>query len=1041
MTRHIPAGDSLPSWEGTLGTHFVDQVGLRPHADAVIDGARRISYAELHERASAVADALAALGVRRESLVGLVYERSADAVVAMLGIVLAQAAYVPVNPGYPQRRIRQIADEAALDLVLCASGLRDRLRATLPADVRVLDLAELLRSPGPLTAGPADRPAPEAGRSPLAYVMFTSGSTGRPKGVMVEHRGVLRLVKGGDWLPLGPDTRFLHGAALEFDASTLEIWGALLNGGTLCVADRETMVVPWRLAELLRASSANTVWLTAALFHRMVEEDPGIFEPVRTLLTGGDVVSPDYSRRVLDRNPGLTLLNGYGPTENTTFTTVHAVDGPADRPVPIGQPIRGTTVLVRDEQGRPVPDGTVGELYTGGAGLARGYLGRPDLTGAHFVTVAGERYYRTGDRVRRDPDGLLHFHGRTDDQVKIAGNLVVVSEVNAALLAVPGVTDAYVRAVVRADGERRLVAYVVAPDADDAAVRTAMEAALPTYMCPDQYLRMAALPLNANGKVDRRALPPPEGAGIDRGPRERPLSPAQAALAGLWAEVLGQDADWIGAEDDFFDRGGDSLRLGQLIGRIARAFGVHLSLSQAFTARTLSAMSREVQEGGADRFRPIGDRADGPVPLHPQQRGMYALWQADPDSLAYNIPVRLGIRGPLDPDRLHEALRAVVRRHDALRMRFAANGETVLQEPVAGVEPSFVYREAATGGELDDFVRPFAADRPPHLRALLVRTGPERHDLYLDTHHAVFDGVSLRVLVGELFDLCTGGEPEPPQLRYAACAQWSHDRLATAEGAADAAYWQDALADPPVLALPTDRPRRPLRAARGAVVSRTLDASRAETLRKVATRHRTTLYSVLLAGYTATLSRLTGQDDLVLGSPLSGRVHPDLETVVGMFVSTVCLRARLRPDSTLTDLIGQLGDRGREAQEHQGQPFGVLADRLGAARVPGRNPLFDAFFALQDIPFHAFQQGGLDVSLELLNPGTTRFDLNLQAYVHPDRLVLDLEYAADLFDAPSMDYLLDQFLLALADIEADDHRPVRIRPAGTAAVPCPDFDL
>ncbi|BCK70611.1 hypothetical protein Srufu_045640 [Streptomyces libani subsp. rufus] len=1006
----------------------------------MVHGDRRISYAELDEQASAVARGLVAWGAGPGTLVGMAYERSAEAIVAMLGIVLARSAYVPLNPAGPPRRTEQIVRESGLHLLLCTAGDRERMAAAMPPGVTVLGTDEATRPGG----REAELPPLEDEPSSVAYVMFTSGSTGRPKGVMVEHRGVLRLVKDADYLPLGPDSRFLHGAALEFDASTLEIWGTLLNGGTLYVADRETMLVPWRYGRALSTAGITTAWLTAPLFHRMADEDPGVFAPLHTLLTGGDVVSPAHARRVLARNPGLRLLNGYGPTENTTFTTVHVVDGPdgglGEGPLPIGRPIGGTTVVVRDEGGRPVPDGTVGELYTAGAGLARGYLGQPALTRKRFVDVDGTRHYRTGDLVSRTPDGLLHFHGRTDDQVKISGNLVVLSEVNAALMTIPGVTEAWTRAVEQGDGERRLVAYVVAPGADDETVRTAATSALPSYMRPGRFVRVPALPLNQNGKVDWRALPDP---GPDHCPgHTAALTAAQAGLARHWSGVLGLPEEVIGPEDDFFALGGDSIRLGQLVGRIARESGVLLPLDRAFAARTLAAMSEAVQTAGTGPYRPIGARVTGPASLHPHQRGLYAIWQADPGSLAYNVPVRLDIQGPLEPDRVRDAVREVVRRHDALRMRFVVDGETVRQEALDDVEPSFEYHEGDAGAAIAGFVRPFVADRPPHLRALLVRTARDRHALYLDAHHAVLDGVSLRVVVDELLALCTGRPLGPRPLPYAAAAQWCHDRLGTDQGSADEAYWLSQLAGAPVPALPTDRPRGPRRAMRGAVRTRELTGTHVKLLRTVAGRYRTTLYSVLLAGYVAALSRVTGEDDLVVGSPLSGRIHPDLDAVVGMFVGTVCLRARWDEDTTLGQLIEQLDARSREAQRHQSQPFDRLADLLGTRRDPVRNPVFDAFFALQNIDFHTFRQGELGISLELLNPGTTRFDLNLQVHPTQDHLVLHLEYAADLFDASSADYVLDQYVLALADIETDAARsPVRARLAGEALVRCPDFDF
>ncbi|MDV9178863.1 non-ribosomal peptide synthetase, partial [Streptomyces sp. W16] len=467
-------------------------------------------------------------------------------------------------------RVARILEAGRPPLLLCADGA-GRALAEIPPCTTAHELSDIaLPSDDPFAFAP---PPVDPGRSPLAYIMFTSGSTGTPKGVMVEHRGVVRLVKDTDYLDFSPDRRFAHCAALEFDASTLEIWGPLLNGGSLCVIDTRTAVVPALFGRALRAHGVTTCWLTAPLFHQLADEDPEIFAPLTDLLTGGDVVSPDHVNRVLVRNPGLRVHNGYGPTENTTFTTVHTLDRPHEGPIPIGRPLRGTTVSVRDERGRPVPPGTVGELWAAGDGLARGYLGRPDLTGQRFVLRDGVRHYRTGDRVRMDERGLLHFHGRGDGQVKISGNLVDVAEVNAAFVALPGVLDAYTRAVGGPTEDKHLIAHVVAPGLDEAAVRSGLRGLLPAFMHPRHVVLVDRLPLGPTGKVDWRTLPVPSAA-----PAREPAAqtPGQARLAALWADVLDVPAHSIAAADDFFALGGNSIRLGTVVGRIGRELDVAL---------------------------------------------------------------------------------------------------------------------------------------------------------------------------------------------------------------------------------------------------------------------------------------------------------------------------------------------------------------------------------------------------------------------------------------------------------------------------------
>ncbi|GHH24944.1 non-ribosomal peptide synthetase [Streptomyces rubradiris] len=1035
-----------PSWDGLIEDRFLDQVRARPSGTALVAGPVTLTYRQLYERAASAAAGLRRLGVARETLVGLAFDRSADSIVTLLAVVLAGGAYVPIDPAYPEHRIRQITEAAGLRLVVCPEPVRERFTAPQPA--RTYGLGELLRLGGaPDEVPPPSRERRPAGPSPLAYVMFTSGSTGRPKGVMVEHRGVLRLVKDTDYVDLSPGQRMLQAASLAFDAATFEIWGALLNGASLHVVDQETAVVPWRFAQAVRDQGVTLAWITAPLFHRMAQEDPAAFASLTTLLTGGDVVSPEHVRRVREACPSLTVVNGYGPTENTTFTTTFPVREHPAGPLPIGRPIPGTTVRVCDEAGRPVPAGTVGELYTGGAGLARGYLADPELTARKFVTLDGVRHYRTGDLVHADEDGLLHFHGRQDDQVKIRGHLVELAEVNAALLALPGVVDAHTRVVGEPGGERFLTAYVVAPDAGAPVIRRALRERLPDYLCPDRFVLLDRLPLTPSGKVDHRSLPPAvPGPTTTAGHTGRELTAAEAALAERWADVLDIDPAAIGPDSDFFELGGNSLRLGVLLGRLGRD-GAAPGYAEAFATPTLAGMARTIATRGSAPVPDLPRPAPGAVPLHPQQQGLFTIWQADPESLAYNIPVRLELTGRLDPERLRAALTTVVARHEALRLQFTVDADGVHQEPAPPAAPEFTFLPVPDERILAGFVRPFRPYRPdgaPLLRALLAGTGePDRHDLHLDTHHVVFDGVSLRVLIEDLL-AAYAGEPLPERpTDYRAAAQWAHDRAARGDDAVDEAYWLRQLAGVPAgPLLPSDRPRGPQRATRGAVIGTTLDAEGRAEVRAAARRHRTTVFAVLFAAWAATLARFSGRRDFTVGTPTSGRTHPHLHDVVGMFVNTACLRVRLDDDAaTLGDLVVQADRLAREALTHQGPPFPRLARRLGAVPEPGRNPLFDVLFALQDIDFHRVRRAGLTARTELVNPGTTRFDLNLQAYLRPDELRLDLEYATDLYDSASVRCLLDAYLEAVAELLADPTAPVLRAGVATPAAEIPDFDL
>ena len=1020
-------------WSAPLEECFRKQVESTPHEKAIVDSVSSFTYLEIFSKSVALARGLTARGVERETLVGVLAPRSAEAVVAFLGIVLAGGAYVPLDPTEPPERLCRLLAAAGAPIALVPSGSHP-IASVEGVEVRAVgDVSIPDDDPWAYRS-----PAVPDGRSPLAYVMFTSGSTGTPKGVMVEHTGIVRLVKDTDYLDFSTARRILHAAALRFDAATFEVWGALLNGGAVCVVDDETAVVPSRLAAALGAHGVDTCWLTAPLFHQVVDEDPRVLATVRTVLTGGDVVSPVHVRRARAANPGLRIINGYGPTENTTFTTTYSIDRDPEGAIPIGRPIKGTTVLVCDADGAAAADGEIGELYTGGLGVARGYLNLPDLTAERFVMKDGQRYYRTGDLVHRDAEGLLHFHGRRDNQVKIRGNLVVTDEVNGAVLGLPGVLDSYTRALVGSAGGRYLVSWVVAPGLPAAGIRSALRDRLPGYMIPEHVVTIERLPLSSTGKVDWRRLPAPEVAAPDGAQADGELAPELLPLAEIWAQVLKLPATAAGPEWCFADLGGDSLRLGVVLGRIQQRFGVRVSLTEIGTDVTLRALWQAIRNataqggaaGGGAAIEPLTRVAEGSVaPLHPNQRSLYALWRTDPESVAYNITFRLHINGPLDWRRLRAALFAVVAEHDALRMQFviaSGAGDSIRQRPVDRAEPEFEYWSDGRSPAAADFTRPFDPDQHVVPRACLVRCGPDEHELYVDIHHVVFDGVSLRVFVEALLDHYSGVARERTSVRYVDAARWANDRLLDGAEREDEEYWCKRLGSPPPpLALPTDRPRGAGRATRGSVVRRQLPQEWLHRLTRRAREQETTEFAVVVAAYAAALHRLTGQAAFGIGAPVSGRTHPSVEDVVGMFVSTVCLDVQVDPGMELGELVTRLDSRIRGALDHQNFPFDRLVEKLGTVTSAGRNPFFDAFIALQNIDFYAFNQGGLDVSVEVLNPGTTRFDLNLQIYRKPDHVVLDLEYATELFDRQSAEYILDVYVAVATELLDDPARPVR----------------
>ncbi|HEX8907092.1 MAG TPA: amino acid adenylation domain-containing protein, partial [Longimicrobiaceae bacterium] len=650
---------------GTVHGHFEARAAATPDAVAVADGDQTLTYGQLDRRADRLARHLVRLGVGPEVRVGLCLERGVEMVVSFLAILKAGGACVPLDPGHPAERLRwMLADAGAAVLVT-----RENLRATLgvPPGVRVVSVDGKGDEDGDgdeIAGAGAESPRSIAGPESLACVMYTSGSTGTPRAVGVEHRGIVRLVRGADYADLGPGEVILQAAPVTFDASTLEIWGALLNGGRLVPMRGNPASVVELGRELVR-HGVTTLWLTAGLFQVMVEERLEELGGLRQLLAGGDVLPAEAVRKLRERFPHLRLVNGYGPTENTTFTCCHTVTDDWDGgPVPIGTPISSTRVYVLDRALRPVPIGVPGELHAGGAGVARGYLGRPALTAEKFIpdpfsAEPGARLYRTGDRVRWRADGTLEFLGRRDGQVKIRGFRVEPGEVEAALRRHPLVRQCVVAAREDAPGDRRLVAWV-AGGADAGELRAHLRRTLPDHLVPAAFVAVDALPLKPNGKVDHAALPAP--AFTPAGCRVAPRTPAEELLAGIWAAVL--RVERVGAHDSFFDLGGHSLLATRAVSRVREVFGVELPLRALFEGPTIAEVAERVEAlrgEGRPPPRPLVPAGrGGAIPLSFAQERLWFLARMEPESPFYNVPVAMRLSGALDVPALERALGEVV---------------------------------------------------------------------------------------------------------------------------------------------------------------------------------------------------------------------------------------------------------------------------------------------------------------------------------------------------------------------------------------------
>ncbi|PTR07479.1 non-ribosomal peptide synthase protein (TIGR01720 family)/amino acid adenylation domain-containing protein [Nitrosospira sp. Nsp5] len=1020
--------------ESCIHELFEQHAAVCPDAIALILQDHRLTYGELNARANQVAHRLRGLGVGSETLVGICVERSFDLIIGLLGILKAGGTYLAMDPGDPPARLSAMVSDAKPAVLLT----HRRFCRILPG--KTVKLVCLDNAREEIGHESTDNPVSGVVADNLAYVCYTSGSTGVPKGVAVVQRAVVRLIKEAGYTTFTPDDVFLQFAPIAFDASTFEIWGCLLNGGRLVIMPPIAPSLE-ELADVIEQHRISTLWLTTGLFHQMVDSHCERLGGVRQLLTGGDVLSPDYIRKMRERHPQCLLIAAYGPTENTTFTSCYRVP-PAEKihiPISIGRPIANTEIYVLDDRLQPVPIGVPGELYIGGEGLARGYLHQPELTAERFIPHpfrTGARVYRTGDWVRYLPDANLEFLGRRDQQVKVRGFRVELGEVEAALRGYPGVREAV--ATVREDtpGDKRLAAYVVADKSPSASEwRHFLQARLPDYMVPSAFMTLPALPLTANGKIDRSALPVPTVS--RKAEAVVPRTEDEQRLAEIFAQVLrlGQ----VGIHDNFFELGGHSLLATQAISRIRDVLHAAVPLHALFEAPTVAELALRL--GPRSMLQPIPRRSheQDSSPLSFAQQRLWFLDQLSPQSTAYNLCTTFSFTGPLNTTALEKSLAEIVRRHEILRTIFIAidgQGTQVVMPPSPPAFTVVDLRHAPTGEARrmtnSDTATPFDLARGPLLRATLMRTGEADHVLVLTMHHIVADGWSLGILQRELeilLEANSAGQPSPlPELpiQYADFACWQRHILQGDRLDSLFVYWKKQLEDAPAqLSLPTGQPRPAAQTFHGASLSATLPSALTEGLRTLSHNEGATLFMTLLAAFGVLLSRYSGQSDLVIGTPIANRTRSELEGLIGFFVNTLALRLDLSGDPSFTALLERVRTVATGAYTHQDMPFEVLVSRLAPARHLSHTPLFQVMFALEN---HAEETlsptNGRAMGDIVETRGAAKFDLTLVIAEFNDGITATLEYATDLFDSTAIRQMLGHFVVMLESVIANPEQRI-----------------
>ncbi|WP_345130507.1 amino acid adenylation domain-containing protein, partial [Dactylosporangium darangshiense] len=1053
MLTAVERHQVLVEWNDTdappatvAGVHELVEAQVRrtPDAIAVSCADRSLTYAELEARANRLARHLRRLGVGPEVVVGMALERGLDMVVGLLAIWKAGGAYLPLDPDYPADRLAYMVEDSGASVVLGTAEAVARLTGRA-GTVALLDDPVTMAAIDAEPAEPLpDRPRPEQ----LAYVIYTSGSTGRPKGVLVGHSGVVnRLLRMQEVWRLDPSERVLHKAPLTFDASVWELFWPLAIGAELVVVEAGRHRDLDHMISLLETRRISVVHFVPSLF-RLFTKHPRLsaMPALRIVFCSGEALPAEDVVRFHSRNDTALVANLYGPTEASIETTSAVCERGDTGAPPIGRPIGNARALVLDPNLRPLPIGVPGELYIAGAGVGRGYANRAALSAERFVadpfTGGGARMYRSGDLVRWRADGQVEYLGRIDQQVKVRGVRIEPGEVEAALRAHPGVADAVVVARGEAS-DRRLLAYVVArgaaaPSTSD--LRAFLRTRLPDYLVPSAYVPIDEIPLNPNGKVNRAALPEPDAARPELAsayapPRDR----TEEVLAELWAGLLGLER--VGVTDDFFDLGGHSLLATQVMSRVRREFGVEVDLAALFEAPTVAALAERVRTATPGDVAPpiVPVARDGAIPLSFAQQRLWFLNQLEPDSPEYNEPLALRLSGPLDLDALRRALDTIVERHEVLRTRLIADDHG---RPYQIIDP-FVGAGlvvADLSGEPDplatarawvaaDAVEPFDLASGPLLRARLLRLSPHDHVLSLCSHHVVSDEWSVGLLRSEITELYRAfhdGRPAalaPLAVQYADFAVWQRNWLSGDVLRRHLDHWRERLTGAPVLDIPTDRPRPPVRSSAGARVEFAVPAEVTARLRGVSRDAGATTFMTLFAVYATLLGQYAGQDDIVAGTPIANRNRAEVEDLIGFFVNAVVLRTDLSGDPTFTELVRRVRGEALAAYAHQDLPFEQLVDALVGERDRSRTPIFQVLFNYNQDDVSGAAAGvesAVGITLaKMPAPISIKFDLRLIFDDVAGGLSGAIEYSTALFDAATIERLVARLLMLLETVAAD----------------------
>ncbi|WP_175397089.1 amino acid adenylation domain-containing protein [Paenibacillus xylanilyticus] len=1031
---------------------FEQQVRRTPSATAVTFEGESLTYAELNERSNHLAHELIQhYQVGPEQIVAIALPRSLEVVVAILAVHKTGAAYLPLDPDYPEERLTYMLEDSSPACLVTVNHNLSGLPKMTDVPLLVMDDPEVVLE---VSRQSGSNPEPEdltKAASPLnpSYVIYTSGSTGKPKGVTVTHLGLTNLLEDmKPRLKVGPQDHWLSVTTIAFDISVLEVFLPLTTGARLDLAHKETILDPVALAAQMRGQGTTIMQATPTLWQSLVTSKPGSFDGL-TVITGGEALSEELKLSLQEM--GCRVNNQYGPTETTIYSTAAAMALESTGKPSIGGPVRNTQLYVLDQGLNPVPPGVAGELYIAGHGLARGYLGRPDLTAERFVAnpfgQAGSRMYRTGDLAKWLPDGSIDYLGRADHQIKIRGFRIELGEIESVISRYPGVAQVTVMAREDQPGNQRLAAYVVSesaylPGVDLSSLRAYVADELPDYMVPSAFMNLSEMPLTPNKKIDRKQLPAPSVLSHANGREAR--TPQEEILCSLFAEILGVAR--VGIDDDFFEMGGHSLLAGRITARIRDVFGAELNIGSGFESPTAAGLAKRLDQAKSVRplIQPVPRQGD--IPLSFAQRRLWFLYCLEGPNPTYNIPLVARLSGKLDVHALQAAVQDIVDRHETLRTLYppelGSASQTILD--ATDVRVDLHIREAVE--DLDELLTEasrysFKLSSEPGIRAELFSSSEDEHVLLLLLHHIAGDGWSLSPLMRDLSRAykarAQGSAPswEPLRIQYADYAVWQ-ERLLGDEGQPDSLiarqleFWTRHLDGlPEQVTFPADYPRPVVSTYRGGTIPFTIHQQLHEQLMSIARETKVSLFMVLHTALSVLLTRMGAGTDIAIGTPIAGRSDDALDEVVGMFINTLVLRADTSGDPTFQELLARVREVDLAAYEHQDLPFERLVEVLNPSRSRSKHPLFQVMLVLQNTPDIQLDLPGAASQTSMHGVGSSKFDLTLEFTEQrehngsPAGIEGVLEYSTDLFRESTAAELVVRLIQVLEEaVQQTDER-------------------